>query len=54
VQCSKGACAIIAHGQTSERDYGKNQTKVTLSDNVMLQLQFQLAGLLSLSDLFPR
>ena len=44
VQCSKGASAITAHGQTSERDYGKNRTKVTLSDNVMLQLQFQLAG----------
>ena len=44
VQCSKGASAITAHGQTSERDYGKNRTKVTLSDNVMLQLQLQLAG----------
>ena len=44
VQCSKGASAITALGQTSERDYGKNRTKVTLSANVMLQLQLQLAG----------
>ena len=44
VQCRKGASAIIAHGLTSERDYGKNLTKVTLSDNITLQLQIQLAG----------